>query len=59
MKDKAACCFDIEERFPRLSGLGGQLEAFSRIRDFEVFRPDLAKLSTVLLRQEQTRVSSV
>ena len=33
--------FDVEERFARLSGLGDQLEAFSRTVDFEVFRPDL------------------
>ena len=35
--------FDVEERLARLSGLGDQLEAFSRIVDFEVFRPDLEK----------------
>lgn len=35
--------FDIEERLARLSGLGDQLEAFSRTLDFEVFRPDLDK----------------
>ncbi|GAL96923.1 transposase [Acetobacter tropicalis NRIC 0312] len=35
--------FDVEERLARLSGLGDQLEAFSRIVDFEVFRPDLDK----------------
>ena len=33
--------FDVEERLARLSGLGDQLEAFSRTVDFEVFRPDL------------------
>ena len=35
--------FDVEERLARLSGLGDQLEAFPRIVDFEVFRPDLEK----------------
>ncbi|WP_173568063.1 transposase, partial [Acetobacter ghanensis] len=35
--------FDVEERLARLSGLGDQLEAFSRIVDFEVFRPELNK----------------
>jgi len=35
--------FDVEERLARLNGLGDQLEAFSRIVDFEVFRPDLEK----------------
>ncbi|KFL89467.1 Mobile element protein [Acetobacter malorum] len=35
--------FDVEERLARLSGLGDQLEAFSRTVDFEVFRPDLDK----------------
>ena len=34
--------FDVEERLARLSGLGDQLE-FSRIVDFELFRPDLDK----------------
>ena len=34
---------DVEERLTRLSGLGDQLEAFSRIMDFEAFRPDLEK----------------
>ena len=33
--------FDVEERLARLSGRGDQLEAFSQIVDFEVFRPDL------------------
>ncbi|BAK82470.1 IS5 family transposase [Komagataeibacter medellinensis] len=33
--------FDVDERLARLSGLGDQLEAFSRTVDFEVFRPDL------------------
>ena len=32
---------DVEERLARLSGLGDQLEAFSRTVDFEVFRSDL------------------
>jgi hypothetical protein len=35
--------FDVEERPARLSGLGDQLEAFSRTVDFEVFRPELNK----------------
>jgi len=35
--------FDVEERLARLSGLGGQLAAFSRTLDFKVFRPDLEK----------------
>ncbi|KXV60744.1 transposase [Acetobacter tropicalis] len=35
--------FDVEKRLARLSGLGDQLEAFSRTVDFEVFRPDLKK----------------
>ncbi|KGB21943.1 Mobile element protein [Acetobacter tropicalis] len=33
--------FDVEERLARLSGVGDQLEAFSRTVGFEVFRPDL------------------
>ena len=33
--------FDLEKRLARLSGLCDQLEAFSQIVDFEVFRPDL------------------
>lgn len=40
---KQAGFFDVEERLARLSGLGDQLEAFSRTVDFEVFRPDLEK----------------
>lgn len=35
--------FDVEARLARLSGLSDQLETFSRIVDFEVFRPDLEK----------------
>ncbi|CAM3259561.1 transposase [Komagataeibacter xylinus NBRC 15237] len=35
--------FDVGERLARLSGLGDQLEAFSRSVDFKVFRPDLDK----------------
>ena len=35
--------FDVEERLARLSGLGDQLEAFSRTVDFETFRFDLDK----------------
>lgn len=33
--------FDVEESLARLSGLGEQLEAFSRTVDFEAFHPDL------------------
>ncbi|WP_374195582.1 transposase, partial [Gluconobacter sp. P1D12_c] len=33
----------VTERLTRLSGLGDELEAFSRTVDFEVFRPDLEK----------------
>jgi len=33
--------FDVGERLARLSGLGDQLEAFSRTVDFEAFCPDL------------------
>lgn len=33
--------FDIDERLARLSGLGDQLEAFSRAVDFELFRSEL------------------
>ncbi|GEL54489.1 hypothetical protein ABO01nite_24960 [Asaia bogorensis NBRC 16594] len=35
--------FDVYERRARLSGLGDQLEAFSRTLEFEAFRPDLEK----------------
>lgn len=35
--------FDIDERLARLSGLGDQLEAFSRAVDFELYRPELEK----------------
>ncbi len=35
--------FDVDERLARLSGLGDQLEAFSRTVDFEAFRLDLEK----------------
>lgn len=35
--------FDIDERLARLSGLGDQLEAFSRDVDFELFRQELEK----------------
>ena len=35
--------FDIYERLARLSGLGDQLEAFSRAVDFDLFRPELEK----------------
>jgi len=40
---KQAGVFDVEERLARLSELGDQLEAFSRIVDFEAFRPGLEK----------------
>ena len=40
---KQAVFFGVEERLARLSGLGDQLEAFSRTVDFEVFRPDLGQ----------------
>lgn len=35
--------FDVEDRLARLSGLGVQLEAFSRAVNPEVLRPDLEK----------------
>jgi len=38
---------DVDERLARLSGLGDQLEAFSRTVDFEAFRPDLEKAFSV------------
>ncbi len=40
---KQAGFFDVEERLARLSGLGDQLEEFSRTVNFEVFRPELEK----------------
>ena len=43
MGHEAVRFFDVEERLARLSGLGDQLEAFSRTVDFEVFCPDLEK----------------
>lgn len=33
--------FDVDERLRRLSDLGDQLEAFGRVVDFEIFRPEL------------------
>ena len=33
--------FDVHNRLARLSEIGDQLEAFSRVVDFEVFRPEL------------------
>lgn len=33
--------FDVDDRLARLSGLGDQLEGFSRAVDFEMFRTDL------------------
>ncbi len=33
--------FDVEERLRRLSDIGDQLEAFSRVVNFEMFRPEL------------------
>lgn len=41
---KQSGLFDVGERLARLSGVGNQFEAFSRIVDFEVFRPDLDKV---------------
>ena len=42
--------FDVEERLARLSGIGDELEAFSRIVDFETFRPDLDKTLALQLQ---------
>ncbi len=33
--------FDMDERLRRLSAIGDQLEAFGRVADFEMFRPEL------------------
>ena len=33
--------FDVEDRLARLSDLGDQLDAFARVVDFEMFRPEL------------------
>ena len=33
--------FDMDERLRRLSDIGDQLEAFARVVDFEMFRPEL------------------
>ena len=33
--------FDVDERLQRLSDIGDQLEAFLRVVDFEMFRPEL------------------
>lgn len=33
--------FDVDERLKRLSDIGDQLEAFSRVVDFAIFRPEL------------------
>ena len=33
--------FDMDERLRRLSDIGDQLEAFARVVDFEIFRPEL------------------
>ena len=33
--------FDMDERLRRLSDIGDQLEAFGRVVDFEMFRPEL------------------
>ena len=33
--------FDVDERLKRLSDIGDQLEAFTSVVDFEMFRPDL------------------
>jgi transposase, IS5 family len=32
---------DVDERLRRLSDIGGQLEAFAAVVDFEMFRPEL------------------
>jgi IS5 family transposase len=34
-------CFDVDERLRQLSDLGDQLEAYGRVVDFELFRPEL------------------
>ena len=39
---RQAGLFDVDERLKRLSDIGDQLEAFSRVVDFEMFRPELA-----------------
>ena len=33
--------FDVDDRLQRLSDIGDQLEAFSAVVDFEMFRPAL------------------
>ena len=33
--------FDLDDRLRRLSDIGDQLEAFSRVVNFEMFRPEL------------------
>jgi hypothetical protein len=33
--------FDVDDRLKRLSDIGDQLEAFSAVVDFEMFRPEL------------------
>jgi transposase, IS5 family len=33
--------FDLDERLRRLSDIGDQLEAFTAVVDFEMFRPEL------------------
>ena len=33
--------FDVDDRLKRLSDIGDQLEAFSTVVDFEIFRPEL------------------
>jgi transposase len=38
---KQAGLFDVDERLKRLSDIGDQLEAFSAVVDFEMFRPEL------------------
>ncbi len=35
--------FDVDERLRRLTDLGDQLLAFSKVVDFEGFRPELAQ----------------
>ncbi|WP_408872764.1 IS5 family transposase [Gluconobacter roseus] len=48
--------FDVDERLARLSGLGDQLQAFSRTVNFEAFRPDLEKAPAYLRRSKGGRL---
>ena len=38
---RQAGLFDVDDRLRRLSELGDQLEAFSAVVEFEMFRPEL------------------